>query len=375
MEGRNEAGNRSLKILRIIPFLDFGGVEQRVRLTAMAMHRFPDIQMDIVVMGHGGQVSEQLDKNGTPAMILDQKVKIPNLGLVKILYALMKTLRPDVVHCSGAEANFHGLIAAQLAGVPVKIGEEIGFPNHHLLWRLVFKGVYVCADRVIGISRSVAEKVVALKEVPRSKVRVVYNPVEIECEKDDVPEISERDCFTFVTVCRLVPVKNLEGLLKAFAQLTVQVGPDNVRLQVVGEGPEKEALIRQCERLGISSQVRLLGYRGNVIPYLKQADAFVLPSFSEGFSIALVEAMLCGLPCIVTRIGGPSEIIKDGKTGYLIDPYQSEQLFEAMEVVYHTPKEEGIAMGNRARKYAEQSFSVDKYIEGLLRVYEEKRKG
>ena len=125
-----------------------------------------------------------------------------------------------------------------------------------------------------------------------------------------------------------------------------------------------------CDDLNINENVFFMGYKSAVIPYLKQADAFVLPSFSEGFSIALVEAMLCELPCIVTNVGGPAEIIQEGKTGFLIDPKELKQLVETMEMVLKMKKAERALIGNRAMKDAQERFSVDQYIESLLKVYD-----
>ena len=82
-----------------------------------------------------------------------------------------------MIHCSGAEANFHGLLAGKLEGVPVRIGEEIGFPKHDWMWRMIFGLTYKLAHQVIGISEAVKQRVVDLGEVDREKVRVVYNPV------------------------------------------------------------------------------------------------------------------------------------------------------------------------------------------------------
>lgn len=367
MERRIKKRNTPLKVVRIIPFLDFGGVEQRIKLTALALRSVSNLELVIVVLGHGGQLSAELERNGIKPLILDQKVKIPNFKLIRNLRSLLKDFSPDVVHCSGSEANFHGLIAAKWAGVPVKIGEEIGFPNHHLLWRPIFKMAYLCADRVIGISKAVVDKIVALGEVPPEKTCEVYNPVEIE--KDSIPILPKRAHFTFITVCRLVPIKNLEGLLKAFSQLLADTGSDKVQLHIVGSGPEEETLGKLCETLQISGKVTFLGYQNNVTGYLRQADAFVLPSFSEGFSISLVEAMLCELPCIVTKVGGPSEIVQEGKTGFLIDPSEIALLALAMENVYQMSEKERLLMGSEARKEAIKRFSVDRYIEELLKIY------
>ncbi|MEX2591329.1 MAG: glycosyltransferase [Anditalea sp.] len=359
-----------MKIVRIVPFLNFGGVEKRLEISSKAFSKKAGIDLTIITLGHGGVVAESLEKSNIKVILLNQSVKIPNLVLVLKLIAQFKNIIPDVVHCSGAEANFHGLLAAKLAGVPVKIGEEIGFPQHHLIWRFIFKMTYLCADLVIGISHAVADNLVKMGEVPPSKIRVIYNPVEINRVTDNHQLFSKSVMFTFITVCRLVPIKNIESLIMAFSQVLRQVGSEKARLIIVGDGPSKKILSRLCEELNISEQVFFSGYRSSVIPYLKQADAFVLPSFSEGFSIALVEAMVSELPCIVTKVGGPSEIIQEGKTGFLIDPHRIDQLVQMMLKIFQMSDKQRSLIGARAKKEVEERFSVDRYIKGLLKVYD-----
>lgn len=359
-----------MKILRLVPFLDFGGVEQRIKLTALGFQELVNVDLLIVVLGQGGKISEDLCGIGIRPLILNHSIKIPNLKLIYRLYRIIKTYHPDVVHCSGSEANFHGLIAAQMAGIRMKIGEEIGFPNHHFAWRLIFKLVYTCADKVIGISKAVAEKLIVLGEVPRSKVNVVYNPVELS-QNIQYSRVSEMSAgFVFVTVCRLVPIKNLKFLLKSFHKLVMQTRSDTLKLNIVGEGSEKETLLKFCDELKLSEQVEFFGFQEDVSFFLNQADAFILPSFSEGFSISLVEAMLCSLPSIVTKIGGPSEIIEHGKTGFLIDPHRSEELIAAMMKVYSMNESERKLMGALAMQEG-MRFSTMNYIKELIKVYSE----
>jgi glycosyltransferase involved in cell wall biosynthesis len=359
-----------MKILRIIPFLDFGGVEQRVKLTALGFQDVPDVDLIIVVLGHGGRVSEELVQMGIMPLILNSGVRIPNIKLIYSLYRIMKEHRPDVVHCSGSEANFHGLIATKMAGVKVKIGEEIGFPNHQLAWRFIFKVIYSLADGVIAISHAVADKIVELGEVPADKISVVYNPVAFPVKLGKQLASRNSDQFVFVTICRLVPVKNLDTLLKAFQQLVLQAGADRLRLHIVGDGSEMEGLMKLSEELSIGGAVKFLGFQKDVTSFLQEADAFVLPSFSEGFSIALVEAMLCGLPAIVTKIGGPAEIVKEGQTGFLIDPYSEEELRMGMWKVYSMSETERKLIGSLAQQDARR-FSTENYVNELVTIYQQ----
>jgi glycosyltransferase involved in cell wall biosynthesis len=370
----------TLKVIRIVPLLDFGGVEQRIKLTAKGMDQFDDVHFGIIVLGAGGRISNELEIGGQKLWILDRNIKIPNPILIFDLVRLLKKERPDVIHTSGSEANFHGLIAAWITKVPVRVGEEIGFPNHDWKWRLIFRWVYTIATKVIAISAAVKRKILEMGEVVEEKVEVVYNPVEIGNmeiglirggdigEFQDIHGENYKNTFVFVTSCRLVPVKNLDTLIRVFAEMISKVNGLKTKLWIVGDGPEREKLESLVVHLSITSQVIFWGFQENVTSFLLNADAFVLPSFSEGFSISLVEAMLCGLPCIVTNQGGPPEIIQEGRTGFLIDPNSKFELEQKMEKILFMSKDEREEIG-RAAKIDAERYSVENYVDRLVGIY------
>lgn len=365
-----------MKIVRIVPSLDFGGLEQRVYLTLLGFREKSDFSIQLIVLGNGGYTAERLNDNGESPLLMGYSYKIPNLLLIFKLTLLLRKCQPDVVHASSAEGNFHGLIAAKLAGVPVRIGEEIGYPNHRFLARFIFKIIYSLATHVIAISNSVKDKIVELGEAKKSQILVVYNPVTLSSDSNVMQSplfisaaekfnlFPKTENFTFVTVCRLVPIKNLHSLINCFAKLNKR----DVTLWIVGEGPERESLEKLTIALGISANVIFFGFQNNIALWLNNADAFVLPSYSEGFSISLVEAMLCGLPCIATKIGGPAELIQNKISGFLIDPLDSHELFMVMEKLTLMPEMERSFMGKKAKKFAKK-FSVQNYVNHLSDVY------
>lgn len=376
-----------MRIVRIVPFLNFGGVEKRMELTAKGFLEYPHHELIVVVLSTGGKAADVIQSMGFQVIVMNMNPRIPNIKLIYDLIKILRKLKPDVVHCSGSEANFHGLWAAFWVGVSVRVGEEIGFPQHNWKWRKLFWLTYLAAHKVIGISEAVKDRIINFGEVMPNKVQVVYNPVELMIENQKTVEliIQSKDyneenfnsttlfrrptsAFVFVTTCRLVPIKNLEKLIKVF-ELLINSNRDKVlELWIVGDGQERDKLDRMVLQLGLEKNIILFGFQEDVIRFLTQADAFVLPSMSEGFSISLVEAMSCGLPCIATKVGGPSEIIKSG-TGYLIDPNSSDDIFQKMDHLVNMPLAERKEMGRLAKKDVEMRFTVKKYVKALLFNY------
>lgn len=353
-----------MKLVRVVSELDFGGLEKVVELVSLELNQRAGIELWVIVLSTGGSTSSLLSSQGINVMVLDQKSRIPNFLLLSKLIGLFKKLKPDILHTSGAEANFHGLIAGFFAGIRVRIAEEIGFPNHHFLWELLFKVTYLFSHKVIVISKAVQEFIVDKREVPLGKTQIIYNPVRVFA----VPSNHVKgEKFMFITVARLVPIKNIEWLLVAFEQ----VENPNKSLVIIGDGSSKDSLYHLAISLGISSQVEFLGFQSDVRQFLVQAHCFVLPSFSEGSSVALAEAMMAELPSIVTTIGGASEILGDSKSGILIDPYDPLDLKNAMNYMFSLGHEERREMGKHAREYVVGKFSPSTHVDQLKALYGE----
>ncbi|MFC3415136.1 glycosyltransferase [Algoriphagus hitonicola] len=355
-----------MKVLRIVSELDFGGVEQ------VGLNSLPALQqavkLKVLVLKNGGRVSDLLIHQGVSIKILGKNPRIPNFKLIRLVRKEIREFQPDVVHSQGAEANFHGVLAASFEHVPRIIAEEIGIPNHHSYWKWVFSWVYGKAHQVIAISEAVKEEIVRLGEVLPEKVKVIYNPIKsVQGLRLGVQGFTGSD-FVFVTTCRLVPIKNLERLIQAFEELVMENSGLELFLKIVGDGPERENLEKRIREKRLENRVEILGFQENVWPFLADSDAFILPSLQEGSSVSLAEAMAAGLPSIVTQVGGATEILGNSQSGLLIDPLDTNSIQSVMQQIIDLSPEERQAMGERAKKEA-QRFSVDNYIKELMNIY------
>lgn len=389
-----------MKVIRIVSELDFGGVEKVIANSVPVLVRDGHIDVSIIVLGLGGRISQELLQKGIPVIVLNQNPRIPNIGLIFRLRKMLLDSKADVLHCQGGEANFHGILAGHLAGVKKIIGEEVGIPNHHSYWKYIFRQVYLKAHVIIAISQAVKDNIVGLGEVGEEMVKVVYNPIDLvkvglggkefnggfeNTEDFEVPgrfgasfrsTPNEMECrqndkvrpFVFVTTCRLVPIKNLDRLISAFSELLKEFNERPMELWIVGDGPLKEVLVKQVNELGILEMVKFCGFQEHVVPYLIRADVFVLPSLREGSSVSLAEAMACGLPSVVTKVGGTSEVLGQSLSGILIDPLNTNSITTGLADMITLGDSERNEMGKRAMNEAKR-FSPENYMNLILTIY------
>jgi glycosyltransferase involved in cell wall biosynthesis len=171
------------------------------------------------------------------------------------------------------------------------------------------------------------------------------------------------------SVVRLAEGKGLEDLLDAFALLARS--HDQLHLMLVGEGPLRDSLEAFTRQHQIADRVRFVGYRANPIPYLDGMDLFVLPVPAGSMSIALLEAMMRGLPSMITFCG-PEEAVIDGYSGYCAAPGDPEQL--ALAIRDALADEDALSrVGEQGSQHVQQHFSIRRVADDTLAIYQSPR--
>lgn len=168
-----------------------------------------------------------------------------------------------------------------------------------------------------------------------------------------------------LALARLVPEKGFTYLLAAWP--AVKAALPEALLVIAGDGSERAALMRQAEHL---SGVRFDGEQRDPLPYLQSADCFVLPSFTEGQPISLLEALATGLPCVATDIGGISEALLGGRLGTLVPPGDAVRLAEALIRVLAMDDDARAALAAAARQEIEACHTVQKNAAALRQLYD-----
>ena len=353
-----------MKILRLSTYLDFGGVETRL---ATISHVQDQNEWVFICMNREGKAAKIIRENHKKLINVKVKPSIYSFRTFWSIYQTIKKEKPDVIHTSGAEANFHGILAAKLAGVSRIIGEEIGTPNHSKKAQLIFSFVYRFADFVVGNSHAVLEVVHQVDKVPKRKLVQIDNPILF---KDLSAYVRNKplDEFQMLMISRLEPVKNIEGMINVLSQLKNKTDL-NLRLIIAGSGQSESALKQQVKDLDMENQVTFLGFINDPYPYLVNADLYILNSHSEGFSNSLVEAMYSKTPSLSTAVGAAPEIIEDGISGFLTPANDEEALCEKLKAIIALPKEKLQEIGLAGHEKIVKNFSLGNHINELMKIY------
>jgi len=205
------------------------------------------------------------------------------------------------------------------------------------------------------------------KQKHKAKLAYVPNGVNTAIFNPEVPPIFKKDKFIFLFLGKLTKTKGTLYLIDAFNKLSREY--ESVDLILVGDGaPSTVEDIK--DKAKDNKRIYFLGKKpvNEIKNYYISCDVFVMPSLSEGFGIANLEAMACGKPVISTKVGGIVDVVVDGKTGLLIEPANSNELYLAMKKFLESP-ELITEMGKEARERAVKNFSWEVVAEKLHNAY------
>jgi glycosyltransferase involved in cell wall biosynthesis len=234
------------------------------------------------------------------------------------------------------------------------------------------------ADRVVTVCEAFAHELATMRAVPREKIFVQHNSImagrrvadeEIRTLKQ---QLGYRDGEqVLLAVGRLSREKAHADLLRAVALLArTSSSIRNLRVVIVGEGPEGGALKHLARQLGISDHVVFAGQTSDVAPFYAAADVFVLPSHSEGSPYVLLEAMAAGVPVVATAVGGVPEIVTNEESALLVAPRNEAAMAGALERVLSEP-ELARSLAAQALALASTRFAPETQLRSLMRLYRE----
>ncbi len=367
-------------VLHVMHRFDTGGLENGI--VNLINHMPPDAYRHTVLALT--DVTDFRQRILTPDVGFIALDKAPGHGVWQYakLFRLFRALRPHIVHSRNLAA-LEVQVPAWAAGVPVRLHGEHGHDardlgGHRQSYQRVRRFYRPFVHHYLALSQELAHYLVDKVHVPRPAITLASNGVDTRrfrpapggpVRVDGCP-FDPAHHWLVGTVGRMQPVKDPLMLAQAFVLAYAQA-PElrhRMRLVMVGDGPQREAVHQRLAQAGLAHLAWLPGECQDVAPVLRGLHAFALPSRSEGISNAILEAMASGLPVLATAVGGNAELVLPGVTGYLT-PAQDPQAMATHLISLAGNPYLADRLGQAGRQRVLAHFSLPAMVATYQRVY------
>lgn len=342
---------KKIPILFIITKLELGGAQK------ICLSLFRNLKKDghhaFLFSGASGTLAEKVKqedhvflskhfKREASFSLLLSEIK-NFLTLYKYIKKLKKKHPNLIIHTHSTKAGIIGRWAAWCAGIKTKIHTIHGYGFHpyqnKFTWYATFLSEWITSlitNHFICVSQKDADT--GKKYFPRfEKKHSLIRAAVDDSYFEPATKAENKDLFVFGTVACFKPQKNLFDLLNAFKQ--VHQKNNKTRLEIIGDGILRTQIEQWIQNNTLENVITLHGWQDNVKQFMLCWDTFVLSSLWEGLPCAVIEARLCHLPVIAYDTGGISEIINDGKNGFLIEQGNKQELQNKMQLISQSPIE------------------------------------
>lgn len=347
-----------------------GLLENNIQVYAVVSKPPPDYQVFIDRLKESGAVifvntSKKIglrywtDLSNQAIEIMEkEKISIVHLHLPKLAYLLGKAVKKK-----------NKKLVLTVEGDPLYEVKNLGLVSR-LKMKLIWNACKKYPDIICPCSNWLSDIIQNRDKV--GNVVTVHNPVDIKrFQSIKVPEkvakSSEEDEFVIATAARLTKVKDVETLIKAYADFVNNVKTKS-RLLILGEGELLERLQYLATELKVENQTKFLGFKDNPQDYIATADVFVMSSLYEPFGMPAAEAGAMGIPVIVSKVGGLAEIVEHEKTGYHFEIGDYKQLSKQLQHLYQN-QELRNDMGNQAKERVSRLFAPEMIGKKFVEIY------
>lgn len=369
-----------MRILLVTQYLGLGGLESMVI----------DLSCQLVKMGCEvhvlvfNEIDENyigdLRENNIDVHVIPLKSRL-DLCFYKKVVGFIRQHNFDVIHAHSG-CHFNAAVFSRIAGIKNYIYTAHGMLIYtRLIDRIEDSFSGFLTSHLISVSAEIECTMKKWLVAPRCQFNTIINGIDAEKFKPIIDIASRNtllkkyhlpdDKILFGSVGRLVPVKNYSMALRAVKHL-VDSRIKNICFILVGTGGEYQNLKGLAEELGITEYVLFLGMQYHIHEILPLFRFFVLSSFTEGTSISLLESQACGIPAVVSNVGGNAAIIVHKKNGYLCASNDDEVMAGYMKTLINHPSQ-AAKMGENGRERVGKYFSIAVMAGKYLHVYQDKK--
>lgn len=356
-----------IRVLFVVPTLSVGGAERIITklLPAMDPTRF---EVSLVCTGEEGELFDHLGSTGIRADALRAGGRRNAHRALFKLSRHVRQVRPDVIISSGAGTT----AVARLAGFMNKVSSQILWVHESTevdglsrLHRLVDRLLQPFTSSFLGVTASQIDFMSTVRKYPAAKIHIIRSGVDVKNFENsaelDLPAKlgAEQGRSIVAMVARLHPIKDHVTFLSA-ARIVLDSLP-RTQFIIIGDGPERAALEKLCGALEIALNVHFLGTCSDIDRILPAIDVHVLSSHSESLPLAVLEGMACGKPVVCTDVGGTSETVEHGISGFLVPPRDPVLLANHLTTLLSNPVL-AEQMGAAGKRRVESDFSLVKSV-------------
>jgi len=353
-----------IKIIHVIGKLDIGGAERLLLDLGRKIDK-TRFEIQVVTLGGEGALMKEFEAADVPVIVIEKKFK----GDFRVIGALadwFKKEKPDIVHTHLFIGDFWGGMAARKAGVRKIISTKHDVLNEGFLRNKIGQYMRRKFDLIVAISQATKNKLVVKEKISKQKIQVIYNGIDMA--KYYVPEsdILNEEEVVFGSVGRLSKEKGHVYLIKALRHLKQR----GWKAVLVGDGKQKKKLQQMVRRFNLQDKVHFAGAVSDVRSNMAEFDVFVLPSLSEGLSLALIEAAAAGKFIVAANVGGVSEVVRGDDCGFLYHSKSIPELVRILNWVFDH-RDEARKSAKRLQNFVIETFDINKIIEQYESLYED----
>jgi glycosyltransferase involved in cell wall biosynthesis len=358
-------------VCHVLDRLSVGGLEKTVLGIALNLEGY---RHRIWCLKDRGPLAKTAEKRGIEVRAFGFEGRA-NLGAMAALADAFAKEQVDIVHSHGLYPSIWARTAAIAARVPIRVAHAqnlyYGVP---FLDRQKLRTLSWITTKVIAVSEAVKESLIRAIGISPARIEVVYNSAPDMIVLDAArrsrlrEEFGAGGSFVAIAVGRLEIHKGhafLVGAVKRAADRGL-----DIRCLIAGDGPERGSLEERARSLGVAGRVKFLGTQDDVAELLAAADVFVQPStIREGLPLVLAEGASAGLPLVATDVGGNSEIVADGKNGFIV-PEKDEETIAQKLIFLAKNTGEAKKMGERSREVWQEKFTQEAMIRKMHDLYD-----
>lgn len=300
-----------------------------------------------------------------------------DLGAIANMRKILKYNRISIIHTHDYKSDIYGLIASLNLGIK-RVSTVHGSTRDSIKKKFYLfvteRFIHRYFNKLIAVSEDIYQYLGKFHHEP-NRIEVVQNGIDFTLVSDEIQNEKAEDTFSFnkdqkifAVIGRLFPDKGHRFFLEAFAEFSKDY-PSTMAV-IVGDGPNKDKIVKQLRKLNLIDRVRMCGVRADMKTVYDNIDFLLIPSLREGLPYVLLEAMAYKIPVLASAVGEIPHLIEDGVTGYLVRGGDVEGLVKKMKEMMDSPDKLKMMTG-KAFSVVSERFSAERMVRNTEKIYSE----